>query len=209
VDFGLSKEFMMPLRSYERFDPDPLAGIIAAMGDLADNEVAAFQVLFGPVRHAWPESIVRAVTDAKGESFFADDPSMVKLAAQKISVPLFAAIIRVAAQSPRVKLAWRIVQGIGKSLQKFADPASNELMPLTNDEYDMGSMRETWSRGQVAARGCSSIVTNCCLSRICRRPRLGPQNSSAKNAGRRRRQRWHSAMRSRSARITTPAKAFR
>jgi excisionase family DNA binding protein len=152
VDFGLSKEFMMPLRSYERFDPDPLAGIIAAMGDLADNEVAAFQVLFGPVRHAWPESIVRAVTDAKGESFFADDPSMVKLAAQKISVPLFAAIIRVAAQSPRVKLAWRIVQGIGKSLQKFADPASNELMPLTNDEYDDG----LHARDVVARASCRS-----------------------------------------------------
>ena len=157
VDFGLSKEFMRPLRSYERFDPDPLAGIIAAMGDLADNEVAAFQVLFGPVRHAWPESIVRAVTDAKGESFFADDPSMVKLAAQKISVPLFAAVIRVAAQSPRSKFAWRIAQGIGKSLQKFADPASNELMPLSNDEYDDGQH----ARDVVARLSCrSGILVN-------------------------------------------------
>jgi len=157
VDFGLSKEFMRPLRSYERFDPDPLAGIIAAMGDLGDNEVAAFQVLFGPVRHPWPESIVRAVTDAEGESFFADDPSMVKLAAQKISVPLFAAVIRVAAQSPRSKFAWRIAQGIGKSLQKFADPASNELMPLSNDEYDDGQH----ARDVVARLSCrSGILVN-------------------------------------------------
>jgi hypothetical protein len=152
VDFGLSKEFMRPLRSYERFDPDPLAGIIAAMGDLADNEVAAFQVLFQPVRHPWPESIVRSVVDAEGESFFADDASMVKQAAQKIAAPLFAAVVRVAAQSPRAKLAWRIAQGIGKSLQKFTDPASNELIPLSNDEYDDAQH----ARDVVARTSCRS-----------------------------------------------------
>src|SRR5579871_5589843 len=35
VDFGLSKEFMRPLRRYERFDPDPLVGVIGAMTDFA------------------------------------------------------------------------------------------------------------------------------------------------------------------------------
>jgi hypothetical protein len=61
---------------------------------------------------------------------------MVKLAAEKISSPLFAAVIRVAAQSPKSARAWRIAEGLGKSLRQFADAASNELIPLTNDEYD-------------------------------------------------------------------------
>jgi excisionase family DNA binding protein len=136
VEYGLSKEFMRPLRSFERFDPDPLAGLIGAMAELGKGDTALFQVLFAPVRHPWPESIIRAVTDNAGDSFFVDDPAMVKLAAEKISSPLFAAVIRVAAQSPKSDRAWRIAHGMGKSLRQFADAASNELIPLTNDEYD-------------------------------------------------------------------------
>ena len=135
VEFGLSKEFMRPLRSFERFDPDPLAGLIGAMGDLGSSETAVFQALFAPVRHPWPESIIRSVTDAAGDSFFADDPAMVKLATEKISSPLFAAVIRVAAQSPTSARAWRIAEGVSKSLRQLADAASNELLALSNDEY--------------------------------------------------------------------------
>jgi len=135
VDFGLSKEFMRPLRSFERFDPDPLAGLIGAMSELTAGAVAVFQVLFAPVRHPWPESIMRAVTDNAGDSFFVDDPGIVKLAEEKISSPLFAAIIRVAAKSPKSKQAWRIAQAMSKSLRQFTAATSNELMPLANDGY--------------------------------------------------------------------------
>jgi excisionase family DNA binding protein len=136
VDYGLSKEFMRPLRCFERFDPDPLAGLIGAMAELHEDDLALFQVLFAPVRRAWPESILRAVTDNAGDPFFVDDPAFVKLAAEKISSPLFAAVIRVAAQSPKSARAWRIAEGMGKSLRQFADAASNELIPLVNDSYD-------------------------------------------------------------------------
>jgi predicted DNA-binding transcriptional regulator AlpA len=136
VEFGLSKEFMRPLRSFEHFDPDPLAGLIGAMSELGPGEIAVFQVLFVPVRRPWAESIMRAVTDNAGDSFFVDDPGVVKLAEEKISSPLFAAIIRVAAQSPKSKPAWRIAQAIGKSLRQFTAAASNELIPLANDGYD-------------------------------------------------------------------------
>jgi predicted DNA-binding transcriptional regulator AlpA len=136
VEFGLSKEFMRPLRSFERFDPDPLAGLIGAMSDLGATDTAIFQVLFVPVRERWPESMIRAVTDDAGDSFFVDDPTMAKLTAEKISSPLFAAVIRVVAQSPKSKRAWHIAQGMGKSLRQFAEAASNELIPLSNDAYD-------------------------------------------------------------------------
>jgi predicted DNA-binding transcriptional regulator AlpA len=138
VEFGLSKEFMRPLRSFERFDPDPLAGMIGAMSDLGATDTAIFQVLFVPVRERWPESMIRAVTDDAGDSFFMDDSAMVKLTADKISSPLFAAVIRVAAQSPKSKRAWHLAEGMGKSLRQFAEAASNELIPLSNDAYDEG-----------------------------------------------------------------------
>ena len=158
VDFGLSKDFMRPFRRFEKFEPDPLAGIIGAMDALGTDEVALLQVLFEPVRHPWPESILRAVTDAEGGSFFADDPAMLKLAAEKISSPLFAAVVRVAAQSPRVKRAWRIAEAMAKSLRQFTEPASNELIPLSNDGYN------DWQHaGDVVARhSCrSGMILSC------------------------------------------------
>ncbi|MGD0499064.1 MAG: type IV secretion system DNA-binding domain-containing protein [Bryobacteraceae bacterium] len=136
VEYGLSKEFMRPLRTFDRFDPDPLAGLIGAMAELGVGDTALFQMLFAPLRHPWAESILRAVTDEAGESFFADDPNMVKLAAEKVSSPLFAAVIRVAAQSSKAKRAWRIAENAGKALRQFAAPSSNELLPLSNDRYD-------------------------------------------------------------------------
>jgi len=152
VEYGLSKEFMRPLRCFERFDPDPLAGVIGAMAELHEDDLAVFQVLFTPVRHAWPESILRAVTDNFGEPFFVDDPAFIKLASEKISSPLFAAVIRVVAQSPKSARAWRIAQGMGKSLRQFADAASNELIPLVNDGYD----DEQHAGDVIARRSCRS-----------------------------------------------------
>ena len=97
------------------------------------------------------------MTDDAGDSFFVDDPAMVKLAAEKISSPLFAAVIRVAAQSPKSDRAWRIAHGMGKSLRQFADAASNELLPLTNDEYD----DEQHSLDVVTRRSCrSGLIIN-------------------------------------------------
>ena len=152
VEYGLSKEFMRPLHCFDRFDPDPLAGMIGAMAELDPADTALFQVLFAPVRHAWPESILRAVTDDAGDPFFADDPGIVKLATEKISSPLFAVVIRVAAQSSKSARAWRIAQGLGKSLRQFADAASNELIPLVNDGYDEEQHRDD----VVTRRSCRS-----------------------------------------------------
>jgi len=136
VEFGLSKEFMRPLRCFERFDPDPLAGLIGAMSELGPEDTGLFQVLFTPTHCAWPESIMRAVTDEAGDPFFIDDAGMVKLAEEKVSAPLCSAVIRVAAQSHKSKNAWHIVQGIGRALRQFTEASSNELIPLSNDGYD-------------------------------------------------------------------------
>ena len=136
VDFALSEEFMMPLRMIRNFDHDPLIGLVGALSELEEDELGALQVLFQPTRHPWAESIFRSVTDAEGKAFFLDAPQMVALAKAKITRPLYAAVVRVAAQSPSPERAWRIVQGLGSALASLKDTQGNELIPLTNDDYD-------------------------------------------------------------------------
>ena len=136
VDFGLSNEFMRPVRTFRNFDVDPLIAIAGALSGVRSDEVAVLQVLFRSCRHSWAESVIRAVTDGMGGSFFADAPEMVKLAKEKLSRPLSAVVIRAAAKSATEGRAHTLVRGLYRALGQLAEPSSNELIPLNNDEYD-------------------------------------------------------------------------
>jgi hypothetical protein len=136
IDFGLSKEFMRPLRMLGNIAVDPLVGMTGALEDLRPGEVGVLQILFEPLRHPWSESIIRAVTNGEGQSFFADASDMVSYAKEKIQSPLYAAVLRVAAQSPVKSRKWEIARSLGGSLGQLAKSHSNELIPLTNDDYD-------------------------------------------------------------------------
>lgn len=136
VDFGLSYEFMRPLRTSRNFDTDPLIGAIAALENLRHGEIGLLQILFQAARRPWAESIQRSVTGYEGRSFFADAPEMSQLAKEKIRKPLFAVVIRAAGQSPSDSRVWDIVKGLAGSLVPLASPNSNELIPLENDDYD-------------------------------------------------------------------------
>ncbi|MGV7222187.1 MAG: type IV secretory system conjugative DNA transfer family protein [Nitrospinales bacterium] len=135
IDFGLSHEFMLPIKTVRGFEIDPLIGIISAMSDLEDEELGLFQIIFKAARYPWAESVIRSVTDWNGKAFFNDSPEMVSLAKDKVSSPMFAAIIRVGAQSPVSGRAWQIAKSLGSGLSQFNNPGSNELIPLSNDGY--------------------------------------------------------------------------
>ena len=136
VEFGLAQEFMRPLRTFRRFEPDPLTGTIGAMENLGPEEIGLLQVLFKPAREPWAENIVRSVTDWEGGCFFADSPEMLALAREKIEQPLFAAVIRVVSQANSAGRAWEIARTLGATLLQLENAQSNELIPLENDGYD-------------------------------------------------------------------------
>lgn len=135
VDFGLSHEFMRPLRRFTDFNVDSLIAVTGALEDMRDGEIALLQVLFQPVRNPWAESVLRAVTDGQGKPFFVDAPEMVGLATEKIRRPLFAVVLRIAGRSPEPGRSWEIVRALGGALRTLASPTSNELIPLTNEGY--------------------------------------------------------------------------
>ena len=136
VDFGLSNEFMMPLQTVANFDIDPLIALTGAMSDLGNSEVGVFQVILQKTRNNWPEEIMDSIRSFDGTPFFANAPEMVPLAKQKVSSPLFAAIVRVAARGSRKDRCLQIVRNLSSSFAQLSNPIGNEPIPLSNEGYD-------------------------------------------------------------------------
>jgi type IV secretion system coupling TraD/TrwB family protein len=141
VHFGLAREFMLPLASFRSLDPDPLLPLFGALSELEPGEAGLVQVIFQRVREEWAASVMRAVVTGGGAPFFSDYPELTKMAREKISRPLFAACLRVAAKSAEKSGAWRIVRDLAGGLTHFGAPAENELLPLAAEEGEEAQER--------------------------------------------------------------------
>jgi hypothetical protein len=133
-EFGLAREFMLPLRAFGEFRIDPLLSLFGALSEASGEEAGLFQILFEPVTNPWAESVMRSVTTDRGEPFFFDAPEVTTFAAEKVSRPLFAVALRMAAKSPSASRAWRLLQGMAGGLLPLAH--ANELLPLSRDGDD-------------------------------------------------------------------------
>jgi DNA helicase HerA-like ATPase len=135
ADFGLAREFMLPLASQRSLALDPLLDFLSVMASLTDGEEAALQVLFARTSYPWAESMARAATDGRGHSFFSDVPEFPRETRAKLERPLMAAVIRVAARSGASPRAWEIARRLGLALGQFGSPNGNEFIALDDAGY--------------------------------------------------------------------------
>lgn len=134
VEWGLAREFMLPLSRASRFNPDPLAAVLSSLAAAGEGEAAVLQVLFKRTAAPWPESISRAVTTPRGEPFFADAPEVTKLAQEKLATPLFAAVLRTGAHASTADRAWKLLRPLAGALDLFT--GANELVPLATEDEE-------------------------------------------------------------------------
>lgn len=135
VDFGLSDEFMIPLDTVSNLELDPLVSIIGSLSELEYDEIGVFQVLFQKTRSNWATEIMDAVRFADGKPVLSNAPEMIPQAKQKLSSPLYATVIRVAAKACDKERVWQIVRGVAAGMSQLSSPTSNELIPLSNEGY--------------------------------------------------------------------------
>jgi len=150
VEFGLAREFMLPLATGKL---DPFIGIIGALSELRQGELGLFQVLFQPAHEPWPESIVRSVTDEDGKPFFVDAPELANAAENKISKPLYAAVVRIAIKAGSEERKLQVARDLAGAMRVFAHPNGNELIPLTNADYPFEEHVEDVIRRQSRRSG--------------------------------------------------------
>lgn len=132
VEFGLAREFMLSLRTFRDFRPDPLLSLYATLAEVREGEIGLFQVLFEPAAAPWGECVMRAIHSPRGEPFFADDPEFTKLAREKAAHPFFAAAVRVGVKAANESRAWDLLRGMAGALSLLG--GANELTPLAEEE---------------------------------------------------------------------------
>lgn len=150
VEFGLAREFMLPLASGKL---DPFTGLVGAFSELEAGDLGLFQVLFHPVRHPWGETLVDALSQPGGTPLFVNAPELTEAAEAKARCPLYGAVVRIGVQSERYERAVSIARDLAASLAVFADPAGNELIPLSNEEYPFAEHVEDLLRRQTRRSG--------------------------------------------------------
>jgi Type IV secretion-system coupling protein DNA-binding domain len=150
VEFGLGREFMLPLASGRI---DPFIGIVGALSELQPAELGLFQVLWQPVHNRWAESIVASVTGADGKPFFINQPELTDAAENKIASPLFAAVVRILVRADGFDRMMQLATDLAGSLRVFAHPNGNELIPLRNDHYPFEEHIEDVLRRQTRRTG--------------------------------------------------------
>ena len=124
VDLGLRAPAMLALA-------DGTADVAAVLDGLGENELGLFQVLFEPLENDWASEMAHSLTLESGASLDADALKQLQQKARR--GPMFAAVIRVAADADTLDRAWEIIADIAAVLSVF--DSENGFVPLSNRDY--------------------------------------------------------------------------
>jgi hypothetical protein len=129
IDFGLSNYFFHRLKCTGGFETDPLIGIIGALNDLHEGELALLQVLFRPAAEDWGRDLWEFASTADGAA------ELLPLIRQKFSERPHATVIRVAALADTPDTSFTRARSLGNAVLAATQGSSNGLIPLNNDGY--------------------------------------------------------------------------
>lgn len=132
AEFGLEREFVLPVMAAKL---DAYVGLVALFGSLHVGEMGVFQVIVEPVRHPWAEHALRSVTDGSGRALFDNAPELFSGAKEKLSAPLYAAVIRVAFRGSDAERLDALIRSFAGTLRSFESEGGNRLVLVGSDDY--------------------------------------------------------------------------
>ena len=189
VDFGLRREWFIPLPFDKSFSTDTLLPLIASLEGLLEDEVACLQVIFSRTCGNWQSEVQEAIFDRNGKLAFVNLQIYLSAIKDKLSNALFAAVVRFAVQSDSREKSLEIARRTRAFFRQFSAPSGNELIPLRPEALEPDRhlhsflSRTTYRAGMlVSAQELSSIchlpsdsVISKKLSRSENRTKLAPE----------------------------------
>jgi hypothetical protein len=172
VEFALTLPYMMPLATSAK--ADLFIGLTGAMSGTGSEEAAVYQFTFMPAQDDWAQEGLASVMRHDGKPAFDDGADLLAGAKAKVSRPLFAALLRLAARSPDFDRVWELLRLMAAPLRLAAAPHGNRLMPAANDAYPQ--MEHCMDLVQRRSRRCGMILNEDELTNFIRLP--GPSVST-------------------------------
>lgn len=133
ADFGLGREWFIPLPDGRSFATDTLLPLVAAFEEITGSETACLQILFSRARQNWQGATRQALFDRNGKLVFANFQNHLTDIKEKLSKPLLAVQIRFVAASDSREKSLQITRRTRAFYRQFSSPNGNELIPLKND----------------------------------------------------------------------------
>lgn len=158
LDHGLSRDFVLPIKTHQTFEEDPLEEIIRQLAILGENEFGLLQILLIRADNIWQDTVRKML--------ISDNPLPVEqvfdlgsggrgLIKKKISKPFFAAAIRVAGRAKDGKRAADIAKTLSLFLRQRSEDNSLDafLHGAWSEEQDSrmhGLLRRaSWQSGAL------------------------------------------------------------
>jgi hypothetical protein len=129
LGFGLKDRVFRALRTEDKFDVDPLIGIIGELSRFSAGELGLVQLLVAPARERWGaefESFALSIDDAD---------KVLPLIRSKFSEPLFAAVLRVAAIAPEEDRAIEAARNLAYAVSGAMRSEANDLVLADPGEH--------------------------------------------------------------------------
>ncbi|MGI8467327.1 MAG: hypothetical protein ACR2N3_02635, partial [Pyrinomonadaceae bacterium] len=136
IDFGLGREWFIPLPFGKSFAADPLLALTASLEEIASGETACLQIIFSRARQNWQSVVREAIFDRNGKLVFGNLQNYVSVIKDKLEQPLLTAQIRFVAQSSSRERSFGLAKNTRAFFRQFSTPGDNELIPLQNAGLD-------------------------------------------------------------------------
>lgn len=146
VDFGLGREWFIPIPFGKSFATDPLIPLVACFDELRGGETGCLQILLTRTHSNWQGAAQDAIFDRNGKLIFANLQNSLSAIREKLSNPLLAVCVKFIAQSDSREQSLRITRRTGAFFKQFSSPHINELIPLRNEGMDANKHLQSFFR---------------------------------------------------------------
>lgn len=122
IGFGLRDRVFSALRTEDKFDVDPLIGIIGELNRFSAGELGLVQLLVAPAKAPWGEEFENFALSID------DVDKILPLVRSKFSEPLFASVLRVAAVAPEKDRAIEVARSLAYAVSGAMGSDTNSLV---------------------------------------------------------------------------------
>ena len=136
IDFGLGRDWFIPLPSGKSSATDTLLPLVASMEEIKDGETICLQALLCRTRGNWQQAAAVAIFDRNGKPVFANLQNYHSAIKEKLASSLFAVVVRLAVQSDSKEKSLQAARRTSAFFKQFSTPNGNELIPLRNDNLE-------------------------------------------------------------------------